>query len=437
MDTEKQKWEIVAKRAQMDFLKSTARYPAFVGGWGTGKTLFAILKCLQLCKKYPANLGLIARKEYTDLRDSTIQDFQKYTQLKIKEQHKEIEIPATGSKILFRHADEFNALQNINLGFFFLEQADEIEDENIFDFLRGRLRRGTFQQGILTANATDTTHWLYKRYKENTNNKDYALFEMTTIENADNLPELFLNDLTKLQSDNPAIFDRYVANIWGVNNNQFLLLSPADLESLKGVNFIHPHTKKIIAIDPSGGGDECPLMYIANGELKDILILHEKDTMKIVGHAMLFAEKYKCNNFAIDVIGLGKGVADRLVELNKKVIAINSSEKSSNSQFYNKRAEMYFYTAQLIRDRKIPYIFDAETRKQLSSIRYDPKTITSGGGIKLEPKDVVKKRLGYSPDRGDCFVYGQWGLQFVEEERKMGGYEDYEEETEKISIWAV
>lgn len=442
MRQQRKKWEIEAKEAQMSFLQSSARYPLFAGSWGTGKTLFCILKCLSLCKRFPGNLGLIARKEYTDLRDSTIQDFQKYTGLKIQEQHKEIIIPGTKSKIIFRHADEFNTLQNINLGFFFLEQADEIEDENIFDFLRGRLRRGTYQQGMMSTNATDTTHWLYRRYKEPKESErdiDYALFEMTTAENADNLPEAFLTDLMKLQKDNPLMFDRYVANIWGISDNQFVLIPSAIIEQLKGVHILRPETRRIIAIDPSGGGDECPVMYMVNGEVKDTLILHETDTMKIVGQAMIFGgpEKHKCDNYAVDIIGLGRGVADRLGELGKRVIRIDSSEKSTSPQYYNRRAEMYGYTANLIRDRKTAYITDPETRKQLASVRFDPKSISSTGELKLEPKEAVKKRLGYSPDRADTYVYGQWGLQFVDPERpKSRGYE-YEDERVSVSAWAA
>jgi len=439
LNKERRKWEIEAEPAQMAFLQSIARYPLFAGSWGTGKTLFCILKGIALSKKYQDNLGLIARREYTDLRDSTIQDFQRYTGLKINEQHKEIILPGTTSKIIFRHADEFNALQNINLGWFFLEQADEIEDENIFDFLRGRLRRGKFQQGMMSANATDKNHWLYRRYKQEKKDADYALFEMTTAENKHNLPEQFYADLMKLEHDNPKMFQRYVLNQWGIEDDQFILI-PSDLiEALQGVNFIRPEKRRIIAIDPSGGGDECPLMYMVNGEVIDTLILHEKDTMKIVVHALLFGgkEKNNCNNFAVDTIGLGKGVADRLRELQKYVVAINSSEKSTNPQYYNRRAEMYGYTAQLIRDRQIPYITDPETRKQLSSIRYIPKAITSQGGLKLEDKQEVKKRIGCSPDRGDCYVYGQWGLQYVEPERlKKSRYED-DKEPVNASAWAA
>jgi len=409
------KWVVYAKPAQMAFFQSEARYPLFAGSWGVGKSLFAILKCLQLCKKYPGNLGLICRKEYTDLRDSTINDFERYTGLRVKQQQKEVWIPGTNSKIIFRHADEFNVLQNITLGFFFIEQADEIENEDVFDFLHGRLRRGKFQQGILTANATDTSHWIYRRFKENpTKDPDYAIFEMKTEENKSNLPASFIKDIERLQKYNPTFYNRYVLNMWGISDDQFTLIPSQNLEALKDATHSFPvgtMRKKIIACDPSLGGDEAVAYVIEEGEIIDTEIYHERDVMVLVGHLLLLGSKHKINDYAIDVIGIGAGIASRLTELGKSVLYINSAEHSTEETCYNKRTEMWWYVSNLIHRKSIPYPEDPELRRQLSAVRY--KVLNSSGLIQLEPKAKTKARLGCSPDRADAFIYGIWGLQFI------------------------
>ena len=74
MEKNSESLKIVPKEFQEAFLKTDVRYPAFIAGWGTGKTLFGILRGLRL-STIPNNLGLIVRKEFTDLRDSTIKDF--------------------------------------------------------------------------------------------------------------------------------------------------------------------------------------------------------------------------------------------------------------------------------------------------------------------------------------------------------------------------
>jgi hypothetical protein len=43
------------------------------------------------------------------------------------------------------------------------------------------------------------------------------------------------------------------------------------------------------------------------------------------------------------------------------------------------------------------------------------------------PNDEIKKSLGCSPDKGLCYVYGQYGLQYVEPlgESRLNRDEDY------------
>lgn len=125
---------------QKAFINSTSRFPCFKAGWGTGKTTCAIMKGLILSDAYKNNLGLVVRKKYIDLRDSTLKDFERYTGLHVPQSTKEILI-GRGSKVMFRHGDELSALQNVNLGWAYIEQGEEFETEETFMMLRGRLRR--------------------------------------------------------------------------------------------------------------------------------------------------------------------------------------------------------------------------------------------------------------------------------------------------------
>jgi hypothetical protein len=153
---------------------------------------------------------------------------------------------------------------------------------------------------------------------------------------------------------------------------------------------------------------------IENTKIVDELILHYTDTMKIVGELMILSNKHKVDDFAIDCIGVGKGIADRLHEMGKKVNFVNSAAGSSDvHRFYNLRAEMWWYCMERILSRQVDVISDPELRRQLSSVRY--KVVNSNGQIKIEAKDEVKKRIGRSPDRADAFIYGLWALKDVNE----------------------
>ena len=99
-------WDYHPTIPQAEFLQSTARFPAFIGGWASGKTLVLIAKAMELSYNIPNNLGVIFRRTFKDLSESTMADFTNKTGLKIKcvKQVYQVEFP-NKSLILFHHLD--------------------------------------------------------------------------------------------------------------------------------------------------------------------------------------------------------------------------------------------------------------------------------------------------------------------------------------------
>ena len=156
-------WNVKLRPYQYEFMQSEARYPSMVCGWGTGKSMCLILKCLKAAKDHPNNLVLIVRYSFTDLRDSTMRDFERYTGITIPS-NKDVTL-ANGSTIMFRHGSELATLQNINLGSFGIEQAEEFDSANEFNMLRGRLRReGVPHFGAVIANAQGH-NWIWNLWE--------------------------------------------------------------------------------------------------------------------------------------------------------------------------------------------------------------------------------------------------------------------------------
>jgi len=155
-------------------------------------------------------------------------------------------------------------------------------------------------------------------------------------------------------------------------------------------------------------------------------------TSEIIQEAKLMAQQIDTKNFIVDCIGIGKGVADGLHDdaAGYDVQYFNSasragdlgsgiaSEESNNiysdlNLYANKKAEAVGYAAKLIRKLKIESVVDIETKRQLIALsRY--KTSGRNGKTIMIPNDEVKKIIGCSPDDGLCWIYGQWGLQYVE-----------------------
>jgi len=214
-----------------------------------------------------------------------------------------------------------------------------------------------------------------------------------------------------------------------VSAEKNILITPIMIDALRGLTISFPRLKKIVSIDPSLGGDECVMYYIENGEKKAEKVLNERDTMKIVGEVLIFMAQNKCDDVVVDCIGIGKGIADRLNEIpNKRVIYFNSSNSANKeNDFVNLRSEAYFYVMEQIRDKKIAEIKDMELSRQLTTVPF--KIVNSNGKILLMPKDWIKKKLGRSPDRADCFTMGLWALQYVDfwtPQRSKGNKDAYD-----------
>ena len=408
--------EYKLKPYQDKFLFSTARFPALISGIGTGKSMCLIFKIVKHCEDYPGALVLMVRKEFTDLRDSSMKDFEKYTGLKIRSD-KEVHF-ANGSIIMFRHGAELNVLKNINLTMFAIEQAEEFESQEQFIFLRDRLRNvaAPIRQGAIIGNVNGK-NWIYDLWK-NSSDKDYDLTEATTFDNADNLPADFVADIEKMKLQVPSHFQQYVMNDWNEAVDGRWVIPVNLIEQAHNHQIIFPELKRLIVCDPSLGNDETVMQCLENTRIIAEKVLPEgfRDTMKIAGELVVFKKLCDATTIVIDCIGIGRGISDRLSEMGHSVIDISSANKAKDSQFVNVRAEMWWEAGRMFMDNKVDLgdisKFDYETlKKQLSSVLY--MVVDSSGKIQIEAKEDIIKRLGCSPDRADSFVMGLYGLQFA------------------------
>lgn len=122
---------------------------------------------------------------------------------------------------------------------------------------------------------------------------------------------------------------------------------------------------------------------------------------------------------AVDVIGIGSGVVDGCHENALDVLAVNVAEASSildevgKPKFANLRSQIWWGAREAL-DPENPDALaldpaDTHLHGELSAVKWK---FDAQGRIKAEPKDEMKKRLGWSPDRADSFclaVYARAG----------------------------
>lgn len=413
-------WNLQLKDFQFDFVTSEARFPAQVSAWGTGKSMDLIIKGINLSKKYPNNLGLILRKNFTDLRDSTMADFARYTQgrYKIKVQDKCVDF-GNGSKIIFHHADELaGVLQNINLGWFGIEQAEEFESEEVFQMLRGRLRReNSSRQGFIVAN-TNGHNWIWKMWKSNPQD-GFDSFEATTFDNASNLPEDFLEDLKSMEEQSPSHYRRYVLNSWeDTDTADRVIPYQKILDAVNRDLRSYGDDQMVVACDPAEFGNDKSVILVLKGlKVIDEQTTTKRELMETAGHIASMSHEHHADVVAIDDVGVGAGVRSRLREIfgqfgvysnNPDIMAINSGSASGDPRYVRLRDEMWFNAGGLFRDDYVSIPDDDVLIEELGCHTY---SMNSKEQRMVVRKKDIKKVIGHSPDRADCLIMGLWAAK--------------------------
>ena len=221
--------------SQQEFMTCWARFLAFFGGVGNGKTTIAVLKAIEICKQFPNSRGVVSRKTWPSLESTTMEEFftlcppdlldQKGTRRSAGSPQAKFK---NGSVALFRHLDDkgsgmagksstvYTRLANLNLNFVLIDQAEEIA-EQWFNLFRTRLRRVVYDalgrqcphQMMLVGNMAGR-NWIYRKFKIGTD-PGHHLIEASTLENQKNLPKEYVKDLLSAPEN---WVRRYVYGSW-------------------------------------------------------------------------------------------------------------------------------------------------------------------------------------------------------------------------------
>lgn len=427
---------------QQKFVYSPTRHPCMVAGWGTGKTICAILRSRIYSKGIPDNLGIIFRKTFRSLEDSTLKDFEKYTGIRVPSNRDVID--ANGSVTMFRHLDELESInqQNINLGWFYVEQGEELDSDKEFFMLFGRLRRqGTpseeFQRlglslraGWVIANAGD--NWIKKLWKDGKIQaaaKDLGvegdnfseLIEATTWDNQKNLPKDFLGSLRMLEKTKPEIYRQFVMNDWsvGFKNKVFMYETIKLMKARQGV--ILGSDNSGVSIDPAGDGvDDNVFMAGRGGEVREVFTRTSMSPSDRAHQAIQMCRRIDGAFIVVDCDGVGIDTYLELMKLQDTyssgihIVKFHGSAPSEieecDRQIYaNMRAEAAFITRKRAIEGKAAIDeFDTQLVEDLAEEEF---FTNKKGLIQLEPKDDIKERLGRSPGRGDAYKMLQWAFE--------------------------
>lgn len=259
---------------QADFIFDMEhRFQSYGGGLGNGKSTAGCLKAWNLSNLFPGNMGFMGRLDGKEFRQTTMAEFKRLIPesfiakrndqlgyLKFKPQY-------GGSEIIYGDLKE-DRFNNINLGWFFIDQAEEI-DESRWNLLVSRLRRQTPligdddtalcvdgqplyapTYGFATFNPEGTNSYLYRFFHpDSLEKKDgYQLYQASTYDGlkAGFIPQDYVDGMLAVFP--PDARRRYLDGAWDIFSGRIF---PQFDESVHCLDYIKvlPHWKIYESID--------------------------------------------------------------------------------------------------------------------------------------------------------------------------------------------
>lgn len=160
-------------------------------------------------------------------------------------------------------------------------------------------------------------------------------------------------------------------------------------------------SQKRLGVDVARFGDDSTIIFprqgLASFRFTEMKGSRSNDIAARVASAKV---KWGCEMEFVDGTGgYGSGVIDALLQAGYPAQEVQFSGSPIDKRYLNKRAEMWFLMAEWIKKGgALPP--DSKLAKDLTA----PMYTFHGGKFKLEEKDQIKKRLGFSPDRADALA---------------------------------
>ena len=162
-----------------------------------------------------------------------------------------------------------------------------------------------------------------------------------------------------------------------------------------------PH---ILGVDVARFGTDKTVFAMRQGQRGRIVYsVMGSDTMETAKNVKAYMKRYKANLAAIDTVGVGGGVFDRMIEDNENVLSMQAASRADDYMTYaNSRAEWYWSLREQLEHGEVDLDpDDEELLEQLAGLQYK---IDTRGRIAIESKEDMKKRGLDSPDRADALV---------------------------------
>ncbi|HCX87884.1 MAG TPA: hypothetical protein DG761_07650 [Gammaproteobacteria bacterium] len=363
--------------------------------------------------RYPPTVGFLGRRRSVDFSNTTLETWKSFIPAdgyELRLQAKEIVIEGR-VKLKFGGMDDSESVRKFNsaeYGFFCIDQAEELEADMV-GMLRGTLRLRLANQDVpIKELYTCNPAQCYLKREFIDMQKPGQRFIRALPADNEFLHADYISNLERAFSHRPELLAAYLHGSWSIMAGFDVVIHDRWVAEALAREIHEQRGAKFLSCDVARYGDDETVVYL----MQDCDILKEwiygqRDTYWTANLLHAKAIEHNVSAVCIDEVGLGAGSVDALRPLaggQYLVIGINGAARSSQPERYaNLRAEMWDTTARKFEEGAIELNHDEEElRRQLSVPRFEFRH----GKVLVQAKDKIKKALGRSPDRADCYVQG-------------------------------
>jgi phage terminase large subunit len=202
--------------------------------------------------------------------------------------------------------------------------------------------------------------------------------------------------------DNPWVMATILGQFPSVGFNTLLSLAQVELAMKRHLRIDqYDFSQKRLGVDVARFGDDMTVIFPRQGlaAFKPVVMRNSSST-DVAARVAQAKLNWGSELETVDGTGgYGSGVVDTLRVAGHAPVEVHFSGSAINPRYFNKRSEMWFELADWVkRGGALPS--DRELVKELTA----PTYTFQNGKLRLEEKEQIKKRLGFSPDRADALA---------------------------------
>ena len=406
----------------------------FGGGAGGGKSYLWASAFIIKGLKYKGLRFLVGRKEYVDLRDSTMNTFfsvlgskglKKGVHYSFNGETKVLTLTQTGSEYYFRYLKDepsdpdFNRLGSTEYTDAFIDEAQEVS-EKAKNIVLTRLRYMHDVYGLiakLVMGCNPHKGWLkrefYDPYTDGTLDDDKAFIPALAKDNS-YIGSGYVKMLERIPDR--ALKERQLMGNWNYDNDPTLLVEYKRINDIFSNSHIEEREDRYITVDASRKGKDKMTAYVWAGwkcirveywsGLK-LLSTGDEDSSEMRIRRLKDQYAVPMHNIIIDEVGVGGGLVDRLGCVGFIANATPQLNAQGEKENYKSLKDQCGY--RLADKVNTGGLWVDTTDSDLkASITEELSVLKSAGKedekLRIIDKDTQKKLIGHSPDHLDNLI---------------------------------